>query len=497
MVLRDRGIPVAEMDRPASIAPVNAVSVGASAWRLLGIGRASIEGLGVVTTADIINRALRLVNVNASDIVFGYSTGQTFPLTDIGDAALRKLEVVASDETPSTDDHNEAARVAFSVHEALVADGIAYWPPSAVPYAAFENLVIMTANQLAPYFGRPSSPENYQAAMEMIVKHALNGQTAIDRAQATLTAVHGDLTGRGFIDWPLNAIPAGTLESYVTMVANRMGPVYGKARDDDQYATAEMQVRRFALSASFGDGIAAQKVGEVHDALNALGLVSWPTSAIPTAYANDYAVMASTLLAPFAGLQRDAQGRQVDAAMWDAAAAHVKRGAMIAGMQERALIKVQAVHNEMLAMGLVSWTLDAIPASMADAYAEAATALMGAESGELDPKAQQAAYSRIRMVAMNGPAGQALAEEKVRETHFEWAGRGKVQWTLFNIPRYAERLYVDKAASLLAPEMAASNALAPEVNVAEFMQLAVAAERSLAQITMVPSNGRPVAGVYF
>jgi hypothetical protein len=486
MVLRDRGIPVAEADRSAPAPPVGLADVGRAALRQLGIGPASSEAGGIVAQADIAARALRMVGVNPADNAAAQPE-QSYSSAVIGTRALVRLGVIASDETPSATDLLAAQQGVYAVHQRLAGLDYVSWGVDAVPDHAADQYVVMTVSMIAADFGKPSSLETYQAAEEMLRQAALRGVVAQARAMAKVAAVHAELAGSGWIDWTLTAIPTGASEDYAVMAAQLLAPTYGISSAPDLYSAAQLRVRRVALAGTLGTAIASDKAQAVHDSLNAQGIVSWASSAIPMAHRDDYAAMVAVLVANYVGFPRDAQTREADQAAWDAAENRVRKASMIRGMQDRALAKVEAVTSELTTSGIASWGSDAIPASMADAYAAAATALMGAEDGKVDMAAAQASYQRIKLLAMNGPAGQALAEQKVRAVHYDFQADGIVQWTLLNIPRFAEEPYVWLAAGMLAPEVG-MNADPRE---------ALAARTMILRHASVPSDGRPVEAVYF
>lgn len=300
-------------------------------------------------------------------------------------------------------------------------------------------------------------------------------------------SVHDELTALGYTTWGVDAIPQSVAEWYVVLTANLLAPAFGKPSSPENYAAAQAAIRMQALSGPFGQSLAAAKVQAVQDALAAAGLVPWALSAVPQAYAEDYVTMAAVLLAPIIGKQA-APDRQVDQAAWDAAEGRIRRGVSIQGIQARALARVQAVHSEVDALNLATWDADHIPASLIDAYASMVADLLGPSMGrERDLKAYAAGMARIRAVAIGGPAGQALAEQKVCAVHAEWDARGFIPWSLFDLPDQAEEFYVLKAAVLLAPEVDAK---------ADPAWLPMA-EMGIARITAVPSRRHPVRVCYF
>lgn len=233
--------------------------------------------------------------------------------------------------------------------------------------------------------------------------------------------------------------------------------------------------------APLDQALAVDKFLAVHDGLLAIGIVNWGPDAIPTSVVEHYVIMTAHLLAPEFG-----KGASPEAST--EAVETIRKMGMVRGASGRALKSVQAVHNEMQGLGLVSWTLDTIPASMMQAYAAAATSLMGEEAGKpFDAAAYGTQMTRVRMLAMGGPAGQALAEAKVLAVHNLLDARGKTRWALWDVPDFVEEIYVFMAATWLAPE------LGVKVDPTWWQQ----AEMNLDRVTSIPTSYRPVVAEYF
>jgi hypothetical protein len=314
--------------------------------------------------------------------------------------------------------------------------------------------------------------------------------SAADRTEATarVYAAHDILAGADYVTWTVNTVPADVADFYIIMAAQLTAPQFGKPASMETFTAAQAMVRQQALTGAYGQSLAMDKVVEVHERLNAAGLVRWDVASVPAAQAEAYVQMTAALLAPVYGYQQDAQSVAATRAAADAAEASVRRAAVIAGAQERAAEKVIAVQNEVNALGLVTWTANAIPAGMVDPIATLAVMQMGPEFGkEFDPKMWEFNLNRIRQVSMGGPAGQALAEQKIRAVQWSLEARGRARWSLFDIPSWAEEPLVLMAATLLAPE----------VGVKADPNWAPAAEMDLMRIVSLPSNREPVPVSYF
>jgi hypothetical protein len=417
--LRKLGIDIwANATRPAEGAVVASAAVAARVLLELGIPVAEASRpavLPAVGQTEIASRALQAVGINPVASGNGETgSGVTYAVADIARAALVKLAVIASDETPSTPDQTEA--------------------------------------------------------------------------QFRVLDVHDTLLGLSFVSWPIAAIPASVADFYIIMAANLLAPEFGKPANMDAFNGAREMIRQQALSGSAGQALAEAKVAAVHETLNAAGLVAWPVTAVPAAQAESYVRMTAILLAPAMGYQQGAPDRQVDTTAWDAAEASIRKAAVISGAQARAEAKVLAVQGELNDLGLIEWDAEHIPASLADAVAAMAAMQMGPEFGRaFDPKLYGFHEDRVRRVSMGGPAGQALAAQKVVAVHASLAARGRVRWTLYDLPSYAEEPYVFMAAALLAPECdVKADPDWPEM-----------AERELMRIVSLESGGEPVRTAYF
>ena len=488
-ILREFGITVPESARPTPQGIVPFQEIAARAMRSVG-GNPIPPAPHTdppVSGREIAARALRRLGANPYGPSVDIGLGAQATNAGITYRALLKLGVMASDEPAFPQDQAAAETAALSVHAALLHQNIADWGFDAVPARAIEHSVTMISVLLAPMFGKTVPADTYLLAEEKLRIQALSGFPAQTRAEAQVVATHNRLHAEGLADWAAEAIPSSVADSYVVMVAAALGPVYGKPDDPAATSQAEVALRRMALSGVRGQQIAESKVLEAHETLNAQGLVSWPLTAIPSAHAADYTAMASMLLAPVLG-QTDPGARQVGEALWTAAIERVRSAGQIRSAQVRAASKIAAVHAEMNALGLVTWDLDAIPAAVAQAYVAAAVEELAPSFGrKADLQAQQAAMARVRRVVMGGPAGQALAEQKVRAVHADLDARGRTRWTLYDVPDFAEEPLVLMAAVLLAPEVGAQAD-------PTWWQ---AGERMLQRAVAIGTDHRPVVASYF
>lgn len=155
--------------------------------------------------------------------------------------------------------------------------------------------------------------------------------------------------------------------------------------------------------------------------------------------------------------------------------------------QALAVSKVLAVHDALIAQGFVSWPNSAIPQAVSEDYVMLAVLHLASSFGKAgDPSQQAVLEARIRRVATI-IAAPALATEAVMAVHSDLAARGKVRWTVFDIPSAAEAPYVWLAANRLAP------AFELKANPNDDAE----ATRSLVQMIALGSSGERVMAEYF
>lgn len=424
-------------------------------------------------------------------------------IAQLGARALRKLGVaiVADASRPGEGSTLTSAAIAARVLLDLgipIAEGSRPASAGTVSQAelASRALRAVGVDPAAIGLGTPSGTTFDGATLATAVLHKLaviasdETPSTTDQAEALarVTNVHDMMNGLDFVTWTLASVPAAVAEFYIIMAANLTAPTFGKPASMEAFQAAQTMLRQQALSGSYAQALSAAKVVEVHETLNAAGLVSWAVSAVPLAHAQSYVQMTAALLAPIMGYQQDSPSRQVEKAAWDAAISDVRRAGVVQGALARAQAKVLAVLAELNDLGLVTWTADAVPASVADAVASLAVLQMGPEFGkEFDPKVYAFQIDRVRRISMGGPAGQALAEQKIKAVHYSLDARGWTRWSLYDVPTYAEESYVMMAAVLLAPEVGAK----ADPNWGQM------AEMNLMRIVSLPSEREPVRAAYF
>lgn len=343
---------------------MTATDVAALAVRQLGIvvPEADRPALTVtVTQDDMAARALRAVGVNPVGLGAAGTSGVSTK-AQIGTRTLLKLGVIASDETPQPPDQAEAELKVASVHDMLVTLDYVSWDGDAVPDGAVEWYIAMTANLLAPEFGKPSSAEAFGIARDALRVQALSGAYGQTLAVQKVQAVHDALVSAGLVSWNLeNGVPLAFSEEYVAMAATLLSPVMGKSqqpadRQADQAAweACESRIRRAALILTAQDRAVA-KIRAIYGELTALGLVDYDISQLPSAVADAMAGLAAAELGPDFGKEESPEALAV---RW----MRIKRVAM-AGVAGQLLAeqKVRAAFWSLEARGRTRFTLYDLP----------------------------------------------------------------------------------------------------------------------------------------
>lgn len=162
----------------------------------------------------------------------------------------------------------------------------------------------------------------------------------------------------------------------------------------------------------------------------------------------------------------------------------------LADDQALALAKVLAVNASLNGQAIVSWNSDAIPQAVSEEYTALTASHLAPSFGKAggDLATQTALEGRIRRTALILRAPD-LAKEAIMGVHLDLAGRGRVRWSVFDIPRPVEQPYVYLAAASLAAPFAA---LGVKVNPADVIQANTAIDRYIS----VPSSGEPVQASY-
>lgn len=280
--------------------PATIAELGERALRRLGVAvvavadRPAMTGTGGSTI--VATRALQIlgVPVPAPDRVLNVAT---VTIADLGRLALERLEVIAADEEPNVLDAARAAFAVSAVHDALIAQGFAAWPETAIPRAVAEEYMVLVAIHLATTFGRQADPAQIPI-MEARVRRVASVRQAQTLAETAAAQVHQSLAAQGLAFWPVGEIPDALIEDHAQLVALRLAPYFGTGPlDAAAQATIEARLRRTAMVLR-GPALAAQAVLDVHATLDARGKVRWSVYEIPDHVEPIYVVLAANALAP-------------------------------------------------------------------------------------------------------------------------------------------------------------------------------------------------------
>ena len=477
--LQALGIIVPASARP-SVGTATAASIAARALQNLGVVVPETDrptNTATVTVTELAARALQALDIPVPASAWPAASGTTTAAA-VGLEALQRLGVVASDETPLTDDTTLATAAATAVHESLVRKGLVTWAVSAIPTGVAQDYALLTALQLASSFGKQGDP-----AQRPVIEARIGWSSLVQRAQALaearVQAIHAGIVGAGLAPYANSAIPVSVAEPYVQLLAIELAPVFGKQSDPGRIPQFEAQIRRDVLTRR-AQTDAVGIVSSVHARLVALGIVDWTTSAIPASVAEDYAELIANDYRPLFGAPQDRTGEPV-------IEARIRRIGVVLRAQAIAEAKATAVHEGLIAAGLVSWAANAIPRAISEEMvALIANEIAPVLGGQTDPAKAAGYEQRVRRMSLI-IAGPALAEQAVRAVHDDLAARGKTRWGWSDLPRQAERPYV----------MLAAHYLAPEFGVAQNPNDLAMATVDLARLIALPTSGERIVAEYF
>ena len=264
-------------------------------------------------------------------------------------------------------------------------------------------------------------------------------------AESQAIAVHETLVRRGLVNWTEAAIPRSVSQDYALLTALQLATSYGKQGDPSQRSIIEARIG-WAAMVSRAQALAEARVAAIHAGLVAAGLASYAVGSIPAADAEPYVQLLLIELAPVFGKQAD-PGR---IPQWEA---QIRRSSLIRRAQTDAFGLVTSVHARLVALGIVDWQATAIPASVAEDYAELIAnnyrPLFGAPQ---DRSGEQVIEGRIRHMAMVSRA-QAVAEARVAVVHDTLVAQGNASWTLNAIPQAVADEYAGLVAQSVAPTL--------------------------------------------
>jgi hypothetical protein len=168
--------------------------------------------------------------------------------------ALIELGVIASDETPIPSDMDFMRDKVSSVHAALDAQGVVWWPVGSVPRAFVEEYTKLTAAMAGSSFGKSIDPA-IVALLEARIRKGAMVLSADTNAQQAVTNVHDDLVMRGIARWTSLDIPDPLADPYATLAADALAPLFGGDTDPRDTQDAMVAIYRYIALPSSGETV--------------------------------------------------------------------------------------------------------------------------------------------------------------------------------------------------------------------------------------------------
>lgn len=189
------------------------------------------------------------------------------------------------------------------VHEVLNSRNINAWTISTVPEAAAEAYVAMAAFLLEPEVQKaPDQPQQYtqeafDAAIQRVRLIVLSGAYATAIANAELVNIHDALNGASIVSWNLLNIPASVADSYTTLLAENLAPVYGRPSDAKAAAAAMDQVRQVSMIMG-SQALGEQVLRGLHAEWRSREMIRWEIMDIPREAEEPYVEATACRLGP-------------------------------------------------------------------------------------------------------------------------------------------------------------------------------------------------------
>jgi hypothetical protein len=205
-----------------------------------------------VSIGTIAQQALRRLGVRIVPLDDSPTLVEMVSFDTIATGALIELGVIASDETPIPSDQALMLDKVSSVHAALDAQGVVWWPSGSVPRAFTEEYTKLTAAMAGSSFGKAIDPAMV-ALLEARVRKGVMVLSADDNAQQAVTNVHNDLVMRGIARWTVQDIPDPLSDPYATLAADALAPLFGGDTDPNDTRDAMVAIYRYVALPSSGE----------------------------------------------------------------------------------------------------------------------------------------------------------------------------------------------------------------------------------------------------
>ena len=202
----------------------------------------------------IAQMALRRLGVRIVPVDDSPTLTEMVPVATIATMALVELGVIASDETPIPSDQALLVDKVASVHAALDAQGVVWWPSGSVPRAFMEEYTKLSAAMAGSSFGKAIDPAMV-ALLEARVRKGAMVLSADTNAQQAVQAVHDDLVMRGIARWTSLDIPNALSDPYATLAADALAPLFGGDTDPRDTQAAMIAIYRYVALPSSGETV--------------------------------------------------------------------------------------------------------------------------------------------------------------------------------------------------------------------------------------------------
>jgi hypothetical protein len=208
-----------------------------------------------ISIGTIAQQALRRLGVRVVPLDDSPTLTEMVSFDVIAIGALIELGVIASDETPIPSDMDFMRDKVASVHAALDAQGIVWWPVGSVPRAFTEEYVKLTAAMAGSSFGKAIDPAMV-ALLEARVRKGAMVLSSDDNAQQAVQAVHDDLVMRGIARWTSLDIPTALGDPYVVLTSANLDPLFGlQTTDANDVRDAMVAIYRYVALPSSGETV--------------------------------------------------------------------------------------------------------------------------------------------------------------------------------------------------------------------------------------------------
>jgi hypothetical protein len=141
-----------------------------------------------------------------------------------------------------------------SVHAALDAQGVVWWSGDAVPRAFVMEYTKLTVANAGVSLGKQIDPAIIPA-LEARVRKGAMVLSADTNAQQAVQAVHDDLVMRGIARWTSLDIPNALSDSYATLAADALAPLFGTDTDPKDTQDAMVAIYRYVALPSSGETV--------------------------------------------------------------------------------------------------------------------------------------------------------------------------------------------------------------------------------------------------